>query len=78
MLVLGAIPRLVNMALHDSDQAVRKKAVMVLSSESRNYQPGLDAVLRELPQQYYEGGNIDAGDMEAVDTLMEKVRAYRD
>lgn len=75
VLILGAIPRLVDIALHDIDPSTRKKAAGVLSSASRNYQAGLDAVLKELPRDYQPDDGVDTGNMEAVDAVIDKLRA---
>lgn len=113
LLVVGGIPILVDLALDDPDEAVRRKAIYALSSEIRNYQPALDAAIVLLPEDVLSGGGdpggkgagggggekeeeedmgkgggegrkdagaaaekkgIDAGDMEAVDKIIEALR----
>lgn len=73
-LVIGAIPKLVHMAIDDTDKDARKKASRGLSSAIRNYQPSLDSALEVLPHEYHGGQKVDAGDMDAVDKIVEKVR----
>lgn len=73
-LVLNAIPLLAKVARQDDVQATRKKAVFALSSEVRNYKPALDVLIQELPIDYAPSVNIDAGDMDAVDGLIDKMR----
>lgn len=74
LLALNAVPKLVHLALADPDAGVRKKAVNAISSESRNYQPGLDAVLAQLPAGFVTATSIDAANMDAVDELISKLR----
>ena len=73
-MIVGAIPLLVKMAVEETQQAIRKKAIYALSSEVRNYQPGINEAIKALPEALKPGGDIDAGDMEAVDKLMDKLR----
>lgn len=73
-LIVGAVPKLVQLALHDDNLATRKKAIFALSSEARNYPPGLDALLKELPKEYIPDKTLDAGEMEDVDLVIEKLR----
>lgn len=73
-LVLNAIPTLVKMAREDKAQANRKKAMLAISSEVRNYQPALDVLVGELPDDYPPAVNINANDMDAVDALISKMR----
>lgn len=51
--------------------ALKRKMVYALSSEVRNFQPGLDALLKALKEER----KVDAADMDAVDRLMERLRA---
>ena len=74
MLVLGAIPKLITLAVDDPSQAVRKKAILALSSGIRNYQPALDAAISSLPEGHKVEGRIDAGDMDAIDAVVQKLR----
>ena len=73
-LALDAIPVLGRLSIEDSSEPVRRKAIYALSSEVRNFQPGLDAALRTLPKGIAPEGAIDAGDMEAVDRVVEQLR----
>ena len=73
-LVLNIIPRLVNLAFQDSDQVVRKKAISALSSEIRNYQPGMDEALKALSDRVSDLGAVDSGDMDFVDAVITKLR----
>jgi soluble cytochrome b562 len=54
--------------------ALKRKAVYALSSEVRNFQPGMDALLQALGGEDAKA-KVDAADMDAVDTLMERLRA---
>ena len=74
MLVVGAIPKLVHLAIGDLNEAVRRKAIYALSSEVRNYQPALEEATRSLPEDARPRGTIDSGDMEAVDQVIERLR----
>ena len=62
------------MATQDPEQGAKKKALYALSSEMRNYQPGVDAAVKALPEGLKPDGEIDAGDMSSVDELVEKIR----
>lgn len=64
------------MSTSDPAPAARKKAIYALSSSVRNYQPAMDEFVKHLPEGYPRGEKIDAGDMEAVDALMDKLRAH--
>ena len=69
-LVGGAVPVLVGMCLgKEEGDGVKRKARYAVSSLIRNYQPGLDAVVKEIGEEQ----GVDAGDMEAVDGVMEKL-----
>ncbi len=75
LLSLDIIPKLVRVATEDDSQAVRKKAISALSSEVRNFQPGLNEVLKHLPKSVWSGSlRLDAGDMEAVDEIIQTLR----
>jgi hypothetical protein len=77
LLEKGAISRLARLATEDPVQAVRKKAVTALSSEVRNFQPGLDELHKYVPKELWAGRNgVDAGDMEAVDEVIQKLRDH--
>ncbi|KAJ9237582.1 hypothetical protein DTO169E5_5168 [Paecilomyces variotii] len=79
LLVFNAFPTLVDMSTTDPDQAVRRKAVYALSSAVRNYQPGMDEFVKHLPegQGYPRGEKVDAGDMDTIDGIMNKLRAHQ-
>jgi len=71
----GAMARVVQMATEDESVAVRKKAVSALSSEVRNFQLGLDELVKNLPAKVWSSrSSVDAGDMEAVDELIQRLR----
>jgi len=74
----SAIPDLVTIAITDTNQATRKKAVYALSSAVRNYQPALDALLDSLPEDYdtEKTKKVNASVMEEVDVIIEKLRAH--
>lgn len=74
LLAGDAIPTLVKLSTEDSDEQVRRKAIYALSSEVRNYQPGLDKVVKALPKAFAPEGAIDAADMEAVDRVIKQLR----
>ncbi|CAF9915593.1 MAG: hsp70 nucleotide exchange factor fes1 [Alectoria fallacina] len=74
LLAVDAIPVLARLSIEDSNELVRRKAIYALSSEIRNFQPGLDAALKTLPKGIAPEGAIDAGDMEAVDRVIEQLR----
>ena len=74
LLALDAISVLTHLSIEDASEPVRRKAIYALSSEIRNFQPGLDAALRALPKGIAPEGAIDAGDMEAVDRVVEQLR----
>lgn len=74
--MVGAIPILVHLGIEDPNEPVRRKAIYALSSGVRNYQPALDAALRTLPAavSHAVGERHDAGNMEAVDILINELR----
>jgi len=69
----GGIRTLVKLAMDDESQAVRKKAIFALSSAVRNCQPALDETVKTLPEEF-KSGELSAGDMEAIDALIQKLR----
>ena len=71
---MGAISELVRLAIEDTNEAVRRKSIYALSSEIRNYQPGLDEAIKSLPQALKPDGKVDAGDMGAVDRITDRLR----
>jgi len=74
LLAVDAIPQLTTLATEDSQEGVRRKAIYALSSAIRNYQAGLDVAVRALPKEFAPEGAIDAGNMEAVDRVVEQLR----
>ncbi|KAI9692640.1 MAG: hsp70 nucleotide exchange factor fes1 [Bogoriella megaspora] len=75
LLAIGVVPILLDMAINGEEaKDVRKKAISALSSEVRNYQPALDVLLEKLPPEFKVDGKVDAGDMDAVDEIIEKLR----
>lgn len=77
--MVGAIPILVKLGIEDPVESVRRKAIYALSSEIRNYQPGLDLTLRTLPEEILVeargmGQNFDAGNMETVNLIIDELR----
>lgn len=66
--------------MEDADEGVRRKAIYALSSAMRNYQPATDQVVEALPGGVVVGGGggdgrkVGAGDMEAIDGIMERLR----
>lgn len=75
LVVMNAIPTLVHIATTDTNPAARKKSVYALSSATRNYQPALNELVKHLPEDY-GFGQTDAADMEAVDSIMDKLRSH--
>ncbi|ODM20419.1 Hsp70 nucleotide exchange factor fes1 [Aspergillus cristatus] len=76
LIVLNIFPKLVSMATSDPAPAARKKAVYAISSAVRNYQPSMDELVKHLPDGYPRGEKVDAGDMEAIDAIIDKLRAH--
>jgi hsp70-interacting protein len=75
LLVVGGIPILAGVSVNDSSPAVRKKAILALSSGIRNYQPALNEALKHLPAEFKDGdGEVDASNMEAIDSIIGKLR----
>lgn len=74
LLATNAISRLTKLAIEDANEPVRRKAIYALSSEIRNFQPGLDAAVKALPKGIAPEGAIDAADMAAVDRVIEQLR----
>lgn len=73
--MLNAIPTLVSMSTTDSNPAARKKAVYALSSAVRNYQPAVNELVKHVPEGF-ASEKTDASDMEAVDSIMDKLRSH--
>lgn len=69
------VPKLVEVALKDEEEQVRRKAVYALSSMVRNHQPGWERMRTCLPVELKEVvGEATAEDMEKVDELMRVFR----
>jgi hsp70-interacting protein len=75
LVVLNGIPVLVSMATADPNPAARKKSIYALSSAVRNYQPAMNELVKVLPEGYATD-KTDAGDMEVIDAIMDKLRAH--
>ncbi|KAI9040930.1 Hsp70 nucleotide exchange factor FES1 [Aspergillus affinis] len=75
LVLLNALPTLISNATSDPNPATRKKSVYAISSAVRNYQPAMDEAVRHFPEGYPRE-KVDAGDMEAVDAIMDKLRAH--
>ncbi|KAJ6109828.1 Hsp70 nucleotide exchange factor fes1 [Penicillium sp. IBT 16267x] len=75
LIVLNAIPKLVTVATTDPNPITRKKAVYALSSAVRNYQPSMNELIKHLPEGYAPE-KVDAGDMEAIDAVIDKLRSH--
>lgn len=73
---LGVVPKLAKLATEDADQGVRKKAINALSSQVRNFQPGMDELEKALPERVWKStkGGQDAADMESCDEIIQKLR----
>ena len=71
---LGGVAKLANQAVTDVDKQARKKAVNALSSQVRNYQPALDELENALSDDVWKRRGLDAGDMDAVDELIQTLR----
>ncbi|KAJ5180301.1 Hsp70 nucleotide exchange factor fes1 [Penicillium capsulatum] len=75
LVVMNAIPTLVSTATSDSNAATRKKAIYALSSAVRNYQPAMNELVKNLPEDYPRD-KTDATDMEGVDSVMDRLRSH--
>ncbi|KAK4962629.1 hsp70 nucleotide exchange factor fes1 [Elasticomyces elasticus] len=74
MLATGAVEKLAGLVLGDADQGVRKKACNALSSECRNFQAGMDELVKSLPEDVWKGKAVDAAEMNSVDEVIGKLR----
>ena len=72
-LVGGAVPILVRLARDGEEAGERRKARYAISSLVRNFQPGMDAVVRAVGEEE----KVDAGDMDGVDKLLERLGEVR-
>jgi len=73
-LAMNGIPILCKVAHEDPDKAVRRKAVYALSSEVRNYQPGMDEASKSLPKNITGPDHVSAENMDVIDEIMAKLR----
>lgn len=71
---MDGIRKLLKLALSKAPAATRKKAIFAISSEVRNFQAGLDELVTQLPAEYRGEDKLDAGDMGAVDTIIDRLR----
>jgi len=73
------LPLILGVALDKKDEAkTRAKAVRAISSAVRNFQPAMDDLTSELAKLdgwKDLGGKVDAADMEAVDVVINRLRA---
>ncbi|GAB7366003.1 hypothetical protein MBLNU230_g7328t1 [Neophaeotheca triangularis] len=76
LLALEGVGKLVTMLVEDEAKVARKRAAGALSSAVRNYQPALDEMRKLLPEDLTTVGNVDAGDMEAVDQVIGRLREF--
>jgi hypothetical protein len=74
LLEMNGIPLLCLLAVEDEDEGVRRKSVYALSSEIRNYQPGMDELVKCLPKDIVGPDQVSASDMEVIDAIMGKLR----
>lgn len=74
LLAVNGIPILCRMAVEDVDGGVRRKSVYALSSGIRNFQPGMDELVRCLPKDIVGPDQLSASDMEVIDAIMRKLR----
>ena len=74
LLAVNGIPKLCKLAVEDTDKTVRRKCVYALSSEVRNYQPGMNEAVKALPKEFVGPDQVSAADMEVIDAIMAKLR----
>lgn len=75
LLAMGGLIPLVEMALREEEtEDVRRKAIYALSSAVRNYQPSMDLCTDELNKRGFTAAKVDAGDMDAVDVVINGLR----
>ena len=73
-LKIGGVPKVAQMAVHDKDNAARRKAVYALSSTVRNFQPGMNEAMKALPKNVTGPDHVNATDMDVIDAIMSKLR----
>ncbi|KAK4935406.1 hsp70 nucleotide exchange factor fes1 [Elasticomyces elasticus] len=74
LLAINGIDKLCQVAVYDTDRAVRRKAVYALSSGIRNYQPAMNEAVKRLPKHIVGPDQVSAADMDVIDAIMEKLR----
>jgi len=74
LLAVNGIDKLCQVALDDTDKAVRRKAIYALSSGIRNYQPAMNEAVKRLPKEFVGPDQVSAADMDVVDAIMGKLR----
>ena len=74
LLAVNAIPKLCKLAMEDKDRGVRRKATYAISSEVRNYQPGMNEVVKSLPKDIVGPDEVSCADMGVIDAIMSKLR----
>jgi hsp70-interacting protein len=74
-LAVNGVAKLCTMVTKDEDKATRRKAVYALSSCVRNYQPSMNEAVKLLPKDIVGAEQVSAEDMNAIDGIMEKLRA---
>jgi hypothetical protein len=74
LLEMNGIPLLCRLAVEDQDEGVRRKSVYALSSGIRNYQLGMDELVKCLPKDIVGPDQVSASDMEVIDAIMGKLR----
>lgn len=75
LLAEGGIPPLVTLAVSEEEpRDVRRKAVYALSSALRNHQDAMDVFVDEMKGKGKNFGVVDAGDMDAVDGIINGLR----
>ncbi|KAI1617915.1 hsp70-like protein [Exophiala viscosa] len=74
LLAINGIDKLCQVAVEDTDRAVRRKAVYALSSGIRNYQPAMNEAVKRLPKNIVGPDQVSAADMDVIDAIMEKLR----
>ncbi|KAK2764919.1 hsp70 nucleotide exchange factor fes1 [Arachnomyces sp. PD_36] len=80
LLIVGGIPKLVEVATQDKDDAARRKSIYALSSAVRNFQPALDEAVKHLPAEFVpasSGKRVDSGNMDVIDEIMTKLRSHK-
>ena len=74
LLEMNGIPLLCRLAVEDGDEGVGRKCVYALSSGIRNYQQGMDELVKCLPKDIVGPDQVSASDMEVIDAIMGKLR----